>query len=165
MEYLRTVLKKGAKSSMIESIVIAILGIILVCKPEGTLKVVTYILGAIFIIMGIYKIINYFAKSGKNDFYNFDLIYGLTSIVIGIVAMAYMDIIGSIFRIIIGVWIIYTSFVRINTSLQIKRIGNNVWDLGINFGNNYVYMWFIYGYKFRNYNSFNRNYYDNLCNN
>lgn len=29
--------------------------------------------------------------------------------------------------IIIGVWIIYTSFVRISTSLRIKRFGGNVW--------------------------------------
>lgn len=131
MEYLRIALKKTAKSSIIESIIFAILGTILVCKPEGTLKAITWILGSIFIVIGIYKIINYFAKSGKNDFYNFELIYGLTSIVIGIITMAYMNIIGSVFRIIIGVWIIYTSFVRINTAFQIKRFGNRAWIFGL----------------------------------
>lgn len=131
MEYFKTALKKSLKSSIIESIIFAILGAILVCNPQGTLKVVTSILGAIFIVIGIYKVINYFVKSGVNDFYNFELIYGLTSIVIGIVAIAYMNIIGSIFRIIIGVWIIYTSFIRINTALQIRKIGNTVWIYGL----------------------------------
>lgn len=127
MEYLRKLLKKSGWISILESIIFAILGMVLVCKPEGTVKLITSILGTIFIIVGIYKIINYFLLKGNNDFYNFDLIYGLTAIVIGIVTMAYMNIIGSVFRIIIGVWIIYTSFVRINSSLQIKRIGSTLW--------------------------------------
>lgn len=127
MEYLRKILKKTGWISILESIIFAILGIILVCKPEGTVKVITWILGTTFILIGIYKIINYFISKGNNDFYNFDLIYGLTAIVIGIITMAYMNIIGSVFRIIIGVWIIYTSFVRINTSLQIKKIGSAAW--------------------------------------
>ena len=127
MEYLRKILKKTGWISILESIIFAILGIILVCKPEGTVKVISWILGIIFILAGIYKIINYFLSKGNNDFYNFDLIYGLTAIVIGIVTMAYMNLIGSVFRVIIGIWIIYTSFVRISTALQIKRIGNTVW--------------------------------------
>lgn len=127
MEYLKKVLKKTGWIAILESIIFAILGIIIVYKPEGTVRVITGILGTIFILAGIYKIINYFISKGSNDFYNFNLIYGLTAIVIGIVTMAYMNVISSVFRIIIGVWIIYTSFVRISTSLQIKRIGSSVW--------------------------------------
>ena len=127
MEYIKNILKKTGWESIIESLIFAVLGIILVSNPNGTVKLISWILGAIFIVIGIAKIINYFKLKGNNDFLNFELIYGLTSIVIGIVAMAYMNIIGSIFRIIIGVWILYTSFVRINFSMQIKRIGSNMW--------------------------------------
>lgn len=131
MESLKKILKKTGWVSILESIIFAILGIILVCRPEGTVKLITTILGTIFIVTGIYKIIVYFASKGTNDFFNYDLIYGLTSIVIGIVAMTYMEVIGSIFRIIIGIWIIYTSFVRINSAIQIKRIGSNAWIYGL----------------------------------
>ena len=57
-------------------------------------------------------------------FYNFNLIYGLTAIVIGIISMVYIPVIGSLFRIIIGVWIIYASIIRINTALEIRSLGN-----------------------------------------
>lgn len=127
MEYLKEVLKKTGRASIAESIIFAILGVILVCKPVGTVKLITCILGTIFIVIGISKIINYFMAKGSDDFFNFDLIYGLTAIVIGIVTMAYINIIGSVFRIIIGVWIIYTSFVRINTSLQIRKVSGRIW--------------------------------------
>lgn len=127
MEYLKKILKKTGWISILESLIFAILGIVLICKPTETMKAITWILGTIFIVIGVYKIINYFISKGSNDFYNFELIYGLTAIVIGIVTIAYMNIIGSVFKIIIGVWIIYTSFVRINTAIQIKKIGSNIW--------------------------------------
>ena len=127
MENLKIILKKSGWVSMLESILFAILGIILVCRPEGTVKMITGLIGTFFIVIGILKIINYFSSNGINDFFNYDLIYGLTSIVIGFVAMFYLNIIASIFRIIIGIWIVYTSFVRINASIQIKRVGSEAW--------------------------------------
>ena len=127
MEYLKKLLKKNGWISILESLIFAILGIILVCRPEDTIKLITEILGTVFICIGILKIIGYFIAKGKNDFFNYDLIYGLMSIVIGIIGVAYINIIGSIFRIIIGIWILYTSFVRINLAIQIKRIGSKAW--------------------------------------
>ena len=131
MENLKKIFKKTGWISILESLIFAILGIVLVCKPEGTVKFISGVLGTVFILIGIYKIINYFITKEENDFFNYDLIYGLTAIVIGIVAMAYMNIIGSVFRIIIGVWIIYTAFVRINSAIQIKRIGSKAWIFGL----------------------------------
>ena len=127
MENLKRILKKSGWVSTLESMLFAILGIILVCRPEGTVKIITGLIGTIFIVIGILKIINYFSSKGINDFFNYDLVYGLTSIVIGFVAIFYLNIIASIFRIIIGIWIVYTSFVRINASIQIKRVGSEVW--------------------------------------
>lgn len=127
MKNLKSILKKTGRVSMLESIIFAILGIILICRPEGTLKFITYILGTIFIIIGVHKTVNYFTSKGKNDFFNYDLTYGLMAIVIGIITITYMNIIGSIFRIIIGIWILYTSLVRLNLALQIKKLGNTAW--------------------------------------
>lgn len=127
MEYLQKILKKSGWVSLIESLIFAILGIILIAKPEETVKVISYILGACFIIIGIYKIINYIQMQGKNDLYNYHLIYGIMAIVIGIVTILYSSTIGMIFRIIIGIWIIYTAAVRASSSFKLRRINSNVW--------------------------------------
>lgn len=127
MEFVKQLLKKTGWIAIVESLIFAILGIILMTKPEETIQVISTILGIIFMVIGIFKIVRYITSKGQNNFYNYDLIYGLTAIVIGIVAMIYMSVIGSIFRIMIGVWIIYTSFVRINTAIQLKRINSKVW--------------------------------------
>ena len=127
MAYLEKIFKKTGWISILESVIFAILGIILVWKPTDTVKAISYILGAIFIIIGISKIVNYFLAKGKYDFYNYDLIFGLMAIVIGIVTIVYTDTIGAIFRIIIGIWIIYSSLIRINLSFKLHAMNLNVW--------------------------------------
>jgi len=127
MEYIEKMFKKSGWISILESIVFAILGAILVCKPEGTVKMISYILGAIFIIVGIIKCVNYFYANGKYNLYNYDLVYGLMAIVIGIVTMMFGNAIVSIFRIIIGIWIIYSSFIRMNLSVTLKNLNMGAW--------------------------------------
>ena len=127
MEYVEKTLKKSGWISIVESIVFAILGAIIIWKPEGTVKIISYILGIIFIGVGIYKIINYISTKGKYDFFNYDFIYGLMAIVIGIVTICYSSTIGSIFRIMIGIWIIYSSFIRISLSVKLKNQNINIW--------------------------------------
>lgn len=127
MNYMEKIFKKTGWVSILESVIFAILGAIIIWKPEGTVKTISYILGIIFIVAGICKIINYFGAKGKYDFYNYDLIYGLLACVLGIVTIVYSSTIGAIFRIIIGIWIIYSSFIRMSLSLKLKALELNVW--------------------------------------
>ncbi len=127
MEYIEKIFKKTGWISILESIIFAILGIIVIWKPEGTVKAISYILGVIFVVVGIGKIINYFSSKGKYDFYNYNLIYGLMACILGIVTIVYSNTIGSIFRIIVGVWIIYSSFMRMSLSVKLKTLKLNIW--------------------------------------
>ena len=127
MEYIEKIFKKSGWISILESLIIAALGVILICKPEGTVKVIACILGSIFILAGIYKIINYISSKGRYNFYDYDLSYGLVACIIGIITIAYSSAIGSIFRIIIGIWIIYSSFIRMDLSVKFKTLDSKVW--------------------------------------
>ena len=127
MEYIEKIFKKTGWISILESVIFAILGAIVIWKPEGTVKAISFILGIIFIIVGIGKMINYFSAKGKYDLYNYDLIYGLMACVLGIVTIVYSNTIGSIFRIIIGIWIIYSSFIRMSLSAKLKALKLNIW--------------------------------------
>ena len=127
MEYLEKVLKKTGVTSLVTSIIFAILGIILIANPEGTIKFIAIILGVIFGLVGLYKIVNYIENKGQYDFYNNDIAYGVIAIVLGIVTICYSTQIGAIFRIIIGLWIVYSAILRINLSIKLKTIDSNVW--------------------------------------
>lgn len=127
MEYIQKILKKSGWTGILESLLFAILGIILITRPEETVKIISYILGGCLIFIGIYKIINSIQMKEKNEIYNYNLICGIMIIVIGLIAIIYSTTISTIFRIIIGIWIIYSSVLRTISSLELKKIKSNIW--------------------------------------
>ena len=121
MEYFEKIMKKTGWTSLLSSIVFAILGIILITNPEGTVKFVSAILGIMFILAGAYKIISYYQNKGKYDI----------AIILGIATIAYSEQISSIFRIFIGIWIVYSSIMRFSLALKLKTISSNIWIYSI----------------------------------
>lgn len=121
------ILKKTGWTSVITSIIFAVLGIILMVKSDVTIKIISYILGGLFIFIGVIKIIDYFASKGNYDFYNYDLIYGLVDIIVGMITIFYNNAIETMFRIIIGIWIIYSGFIRVGLSNKLRKIEINSW--------------------------------------
>lgn len=128
VEYLDKMLKKTGYISILESIVFIILGGILIWKAEAAIKVISVILGLIFIVMGAGKIIGHFSINKKFiEFYDYELIYGLMAVVFGFIIIYYSSTIETILRIIIGIWIIYSSFVKLTLSLKIKQVESRAW--------------------------------------
>ncbi len=127
MESVKKFFTKTGWISILESVIFAILGAIIIWKREETIKTISYVLGTIFIVVGIFKLINYFSTKGKYDLYNYDLVYGLLACILGVVTIIYSSTIGTIFRIMIGIWIIYSSFIRISLSVKLKALELNIW--------------------------------------
>lgn len=127
MEYLEKIVKKTGTISLIISIIFAFIGIIMIVNPEGIIKGVSYTIGIIFILIGIYRIFNYYRNKGRNDFFNYDLVYGLIAIIIGIITMICCEQITAFYRIIVGVWITYSGILRLNVSLKLSSKDSKVW--------------------------------------
>ena len=121
-------LKKSAWGGVIESLLIMIFGILMVVWPDITAAVIANVLGAIFIVNGIYQIINYFVVKGQRDFFNNGLLIGVISLLVGIAAILVGDNIAQVFRIIIGIWMVYEALVRMNTALKMNAAGIKAWS-------------------------------------
>ena len=120
-------LKKSAWGAIIESLVTMVLGILLINWPETVVKILAYIIGTFFVVKGSYQIINYFIVKGQNDFFNNNLLSGVVSVLVGIVALVMGQELANVFRIIVGIWMIYESLVRINTAIKLNAAGIKAW--------------------------------------
>ena len=120
-------IKKSAWSSVIESLALLVLGVLFVVWPEEMILLISYIVGAFFIVKGAFQIINYFLEKGQNDFFNNGLLFGVVSALIGIAALIIGENIVDIFRIVVGIFIIYESLVRINTAIKLHAASINIW--------------------------------------
>lgn len=128
VEQIGTTIKKQAWFAIVESLVVLIFGLLIVVWPNITVLVIANILGAILIVSGIYQIINYFVVRGQSDFFNNNLLTGVLSLLIGIAAIVIGDDLANIFRIIIGIWMIYESLVRMNTAIKLHSVGIKAWS-------------------------------------
>lgn len=128
VEQFGTNLKKNAWSALFESFIFIFFGILLVAWPDITISIIANVLGIIFIVNGAYQIINYLLVKGQNDFLNNNLLIGTISLLIGIMAIVIGEDIANVFRVIIGVWMIYESIVRINTATKLHAAGIKTWN-------------------------------------
>ena len=114
---LEKILKRASWSDIIISVVFVIFGILLVTNPQTITTMLSVILGGIFVALGVFKIIEYI-HTGKQD---------SVAILAGIVIMFATGIILSIFRIIIGIWIIYTGIMNLQTAVVWKDYKSRLW--------------------------------------
>lgn len=126
-EQVGNTVKKTAWGAVIESLVVMVLGILMVVWPNTTVAVVTNVLGAFLIINGIYQIVMYFVAKGQNDFFNDGLLTGVISLLVGIAAIVIGEDITNVFRIVIGIWMIYESLVRVNTAIKLHSVEVQSW--------------------------------------
>lgn len=126
---LKKILKKAGYTSIITSIVLAIIGAVMFLYSEATIKVISYGLGAFLMVTGVVKIIDYIIQKGSYDLFNYNLVYGIISIVFGLVIVTNTDALGGIIGLILGIWIIYSSLMRFGLALKLKAFESKSWIL------------------------------------
>ncbi len=119
------ILKKIGWTSIVTSLAFAIIGLIIAYNPNTTFKVISYLIGGIFIIFGLIKIFEYFKTKGSYDLYNYELVYGIIAILLGLVVILCSEMIETLLRILVGIWILYSGAMRLGLALKLQKIDND----------------------------------------
>ena len=122
-------LKKAGWTSIFTSLFFGIIGLVMIYNPDTTMKFISTLIGIFFIVIGVIKVINYFISRGNSTLFTNDIAWGSIAVIIGLVTMVYSSTIESIFRIMIGVWIIYSGFTRFTVSFRLKNVNDRLWAL------------------------------------
>lgn len=117
-------LKKSSWTDIAVSLIFILFGAMLMMSPETVQAMIAILLWAVFIAMGIFRLINYIA-SGKTDRYSLSI--GIVAIITGIIIMFCSGIILSVFRIIIAIWIIYSGIMNLQTTIVWKDSKSKLW--------------------------------------
>lgn len=121
-------MKNFGKSSMFTSIVLFFLGMLLVFQSEATITTISYIIGAILIAAGAFALIRYISINTKGlDSTDLDILYGIVSIVLGILIITNPHAIANIIPIILGIAIIISSASKIQCAFNLKNANNEIW--------------------------------------
>ena len=107
-------MKKNSKVSLISGIAFFILGMIIFLNPGLLVKVISYGIGGLLILIGIYKSVNYYIQDKRLGIVNRnEIAFGITAIVLGVVFIFLADAIELLIRFIVGGWLLIAGLNKI----------------------------------------------------
>ena len=121
-------MKSFFKSSIFTSVLLFILGLLLIFESEVTIATISYIIGAVLVAAGTFAFIRYIGKNKNGiDTSELDILYGIVTIILGIMIITNPHAIASIIPIILGIAIIISSAVKIQYAFDLKNSNNDLW--------------------------------------
>ncbi len=118
---------KFFKSTLISSIGLAILGVLLFFQSEITIVSISYVIGAILVAIGVLAILKFVNNMKKEVRDDMNLIYGIVTIILGIIVICNPKAIGSIIPLVIGIVIVLSSATKLQYGLELKKNKNDLW--------------------------------------
>ena len=113
------------KSTIITSLFLLALGILLIVKSDATIMMVSYVIGAVLIALGVLAIINFLRS--KSELYHLDIVYGIVTIILGVLVIKNPKVIGSIIPFVVGIGILINSGTKLKYALDLKENNEGVW--------------------------------------
>ena len=121
-------IKSKKDTNLFTSILFLVVGILLFSNPGGVVKFITYIVGILFIIMGIGKIVSYYQMIRKLNVNNTsDFILGIVAVILGIIIIFCSSAIEFVIRLVMGGWILYSGVVKLIYSLNLRDLKVDSW--------------------------------------
>lgn len=125
--------KKIHRVSLVSSIMFFIFGVLLIVQTAKVIKTISLIIGILLLVIGIFPIINYFRNRFKNFFSNAGLLYGIFSVVAGIIIMVNNHLLATIIPVLTGVWMIINSVNKIQLSMELRDNNIKSWIISFIF--------------------------------
>lgn len=122
-------MKSIFKSSLATSLLLLALGILLVFESEATITTISYVIGGILIAIGTFAIMRFISnnKNNNTNFLGLDIVYGIVTIILGILIITNPHAIASILPIVLGIAIIIGSANKIQYAFELKNESNDMW--------------------------------------
>lgn len=122
------ILKRSSWTDIVISLIFVVLGVLLVSKPDATVGAISIILGILFIALGVLKVIEYYTTEPKEDWL---LTISLVSVIFGVVILFASDSVLAFFRVILGIWIIVTGVMDLQTIMVWKQVKSPYWTTSL----------------------------------
>lgn len=123
-------LKRAKWGYLLYSLLLSLLGLALIIWPNTSAETFCIIIGAISLVYGVVKIVEYFKRGAVTySLFQFDLAGGVFLAIIGAVLLLHPRYILTFLPIVIGFYMIIDGVMKVQTSIDAKRFGLRAWWL------------------------------------
>lgn len=121
---------RAAKTGyLILSAALCALGIVLIVLPDLSAKVIGLLCGILLLLFGCIRLVGYFSKDLYRLAFQYDLVFGILSIVLGIAILIRPESLMTFVCIALGLSILTDGLFKIQIAWQAKNFGIRSWWL------------------------------------
>lgn len=121
------ILKKVRNVTLIFAIAFALLGILLLLIPFGIYDFLGYLLGAVAVGFGVYRLVLYFMRKKSASLLAVDLFSGVLLLAFGIVCFVMHARVAGYTAIVFGLLMIAGSIIKFQNAIDLFRLGLGRW--------------------------------------
>lgn len=120
-------IKKIGRKSIVISVFLFILAIFMITKPINTVGILLLIFGYILVVDGLIHFVSYFSIKEEYRFYSYELAQSILYIIGGFVIISNINAVTQSLSIILGIWIVIESILKIQIAFNIRDVRNANW--------------------------------------
>ncbi len=113
------------------SVALCAVGICLIIWPEQLKVLFCYLIGAIALTLGIISLVIFFVRDIGTPRPGNGLMIGMLASIFGLILLLKPDNGAAFFSMLVGVFIIVDSIIKIQTSFELKNIGAKFWWINL----------------------------------
>ena len=114
--------KTKSKNSLVSAIIFFIIGALLFTNPNMVIAIISYTIGAILVLLGLYKFIkNYYNTKQDSNTPATDLTAGIILIIAGILFLLLANTIGVALQYVCGAYILFSGINKLINTLQMNK--------------------------------------------
>ncbi len=106
---------------------LVIFGLVLLFWPKISLGLICKMVGIVFLVYGVIKILGYFTKDMFQLAFQFDLGLGIVSIFFGLVILFGTENLVDVGYTLVGIFILIDAVLKMQTAIEAKRFGLQKW--------------------------------------
>ncbi|MCD8074513.1 MAG: DUF308 domain-containing protein [Lachnospiraceae bacterium] len=126
MDSLKT-LKIARNGYIVVALIICVLGICLLVNPDCPADTLIRVLGLIFIVDGIIKMIGYFSKDFYCLAFQYDFAFEILMVALGLVILIRGEGYSQLLYAVLGLVILMDALLRIQMSMDARKFGLGLW--------------------------------------
>ena len=124
-------LKKLEWISLAISVVMLLLGLCLLIWPNISATVLCYVMSAILLAVGVFRIVCYAQRGISSIFHVYELPLGILDVLMGVYGFARSHSVVLILPVIIGILILVDSLFQLQASIDLRRLSVPGWGLSL----------------------------------
>lgn len=112
---------------LVMSFLMIVAGVFLLAWPEVGTRIIGYLIGGTFLLLGAARVLGYFANDLYRLAFQYDLALGALAMILGVLFIISRDNVHTAFPYIVGVYTLIDALFKLQTAMDAKEFGMRAW--------------------------------------